>query len=152
MKSYISAELLTATGALAFFKITFIPDANLIIWVFISILLDLVTGIIKAIILNNIRTSSGYRKTVIKFTQYAGAIAVGTILGNVLSNNNIILSYVNSGLLILLIYIEATSIFENLYAIDNSSPFSKYFIAPILRILTIAIKKTSPNQVSEDEK
>jgi len=151
MKERLTAELLAATGALTFFKITFLPDANLIAWVFITMLLDLITGVIKAVVLHQARTSSGYRKTVIKFTQYVGAMAVGIILANTLSKDSEIVGYVNSALLILLIYIEATSIFENLYAIDNTSPFSRFFIAPILKLLTLAIKKMPISQGDESK-
>ncbi|GAA0561488.1 phage holin family protein [Chitinophaga japonensis] len=152
MKERLTTELLAAAGGLAFFKVIFLPDANLLAWVFISMLLDLITGVVKAVVLKQARTSSGYRKTVIKFTQYAGAIAVGIILANTMQKDSAIVGYVNSALLILLIYIEATSIFENLYAIDNSSPFSRYFIAPILKLLTLAIKKSPLNQAAGKEK
>jgi len=151
MKERLSIELLTATSALAWFKYSFLPSGNLLAWVFIAMLVDLVTGIIKAWQLNEARTSAGYRKTVIKFTQYAGAVVVGVILGNALPQDYEIVSYVNDGLLVLLIYIEATSIFENLYAIDSTSQFSKYFIAPILRVLTFAIKKSPLAQQNDKD-
>lgn len=149
MKERITTELIAATGVLSFFKFTFLPDYNLLAWVFIAMVLDLVTGVIKAVVQKDARTSSGYRKTVVKFTQYAGAILAGVILSNTVPDNSII-GYINSGLLILLIYIETTSIFENLYAIDSSSPFSKAFIAPILRLLTIATKKIAPKTLEND--
>ncbi|QJB39720.1 phage holin family protein [Chitinophaga oryzae] len=151
MKTKISFELLMASGVLAGFKFSFIPSVNLLGWVFLAMVLDLVTGVIKAIVLKEARTSSGYRKTVVKFTQYAGAILVGIIMGNSLSHDDVV-QYVNDGLLVLLIYIETTSIFENLYAIDNSSPFSRYFIAPMLKLLTLAIQKSRLVQNTENEK
>lgn len=149
MKEKLTAELFATSGALAFFKLSFLPDANLLTWVFIAMLFDLITGIIKAVVLRQARTSAGYRKTVIKFTQYVGAIAVGVILANTLPKENVIVSFVNSALLILLIYIEATSIFENLYVIDSSSPFSRFFIAPILKLLTFAMNKMPLSQEAE---
>jgi len=151
MREKITTEIIGASSALAFFKLTFLPDANLIVWVLLAVLFDFVTGIIKAIIQKEIRTSSGYRKTVIKLTQYMGAIAVGIILGNVLPKDTAVLHCLNSGMLIFLLYIEATSIFENLYAIDSSSTFSKYFIAPVLRILTLAVKRSSPNHTGNEK-
>ena len=152
MKEKITMHLLAATGFTAWFKLTFLPSANLLAWVFLAMTLDLITGVIKAVVLKEARTSSGYRKSVIKFTQYAGAILVGMIMGNALPKEYEIVGYVNDGILILLIYIEATSIFENLYAIDSTSPFSKYFISPILKLLTFAIKKTPLAQTDPDEK
>lgn len=152
MKTKITFELLTATSAMAWFKLNFLPSANLLAWVFIAMVLDLATGVTKAIVTHDARTSTGYRKTITKFIQYAGAILVGVILGNTLQKDNILVGYVNDGLLILLIYIEATSIFENLYAIDSTSAFSRYFISPILKLLTLAIKKTPLAQTDNDEK
>lgn len=140
------------SGALTFFKVVFLPDANLLAWVFIAMLIDFTTGVAKAFALGQARTSSGYRKTVTKFTQYAGAIAAGIILANTLPKDNSIVAFVNNGVLILLIYIEVTSVFENLYAIDSSSVFSKYFIAPVLKVLTIAIKKNPLNRLHGEEK
>lgn len=151
MKTKITMLLLAESGALTWFKLSFLPSANLLAWVFLAMTLDLVTGVIKAVVMHDARTSSGYRKSVIKFTQYAGAILVGVILGNSLPRDYEIVGYVNDGILILLIYIEATSIFENLYAIDSTSPFSKYFISPILKVLTFAIKKTPLAQTDPDE-
>ena len=150
MKEKITMQMLAATGFTAWFHLTFLPSANLLAWVFLAMTLDLITGVIKAVVLKEARTSSGYRKSVIKFTQYAGAILVGMIMGNALPKGYSIVQYVNDGILILLIYIEATSIFENLYAIDSTSPFSKYFISPILKLLTFAIKKTPLAQTDPD--
>jgi phage-related holin len=150
---YISTEIIAASGGLAFFKIAFLPDWNLLSWVFIAMMLDLITGVAKAVVMKDARTSTGYRKTVTKFIQYVSAISVGIILANTLPAENNIVTYINSALLILLIYIEATSIFENLYAIDSTSPFSRYFIAPVLKLLTLAMKKGSLTKTEvNDEK
>lgn len=123
------------------FSIVFHPSFNLLIWVFIAMMLDLFTGIVKALMHHNARTSSGYRKTARKFTQYIGAIMVSVILMNTFRQEHPVVQYMNDGLLILLIYIETTSVFENLYAIDSSSMFARYFIAPVLRLLTLYMKK-----------
>lgn len=123
------------------FSIHFYPSYNLLAWVFIAMVLDLITGIIKAVIHRNARTSSGYRKTARKLTQYIGSIMVSVILMNTFQQEHPVVQYVNDGLLILLIYIETTSIFENLYAIDSTSMFARYFIAPVLRLLTLYMRK-----------
>lgn len=151
MKAKITLKLLAATGGLAFFELNFLPSLNLLAWVFIAMVLDLITGVAKAIALRDARTSTGYRKTITKFFQYVVAILVGVILGNTLPKDNVIVGYVNDGLLILLIYIEATSIFENLYAINSTSQFSRYFISPILKLLTLAIRKSPLAQTDPDE-
>jgi len=148
MKQKVTAELLAISSSLAVFKLTFLPDLNLLAWVFIAMLADLLTGIRKAVVLKQARTSAGYRKTVNKFFQYAGAIVGGIILANTLPKDQSIVGYVNDFLLIFIIYIEVTSIFENLYAIDNKSQLARYFIAPTLRLLTFAIKKSTINEES----
>jgi phage-related holin len=109
--------------------------------VFIAMMLDLATGIIKAVMHRTARTSAGYRKTARKFTQYIGSILVSVILMNTFRQEHPVVQYINDGLLILLIYIETTSIFENLYAIDSTSMFARYFIAPVLRLLTLYMRK-----------
>ena len=148
MKERITAELLAVSGGIAFFKLTFLPNMNLLTWVFIAMLIDLITGIRKAAVLGEARTSAGFRKSINKFIQYAGAIVGGVILANTLPKNTAIVGYVQDFLLIFIIYIEVTSIFENLYAIDSKSQFAKYFIGPILKLLTFAIKKAT---ISDNE-
>lgn len=128
------------------FSIIYHPSYNLLIWVFIAMMLDLLTGIIKAVMLRNARTSAGYRKTARKFTQYIGSILVSVILMNTFRQEHPVVQYVNDGLLILLIYIETTSIFENLYAMDSTSMFARYFIAPVLRLLTLYMRKLHAEQ------
>lgn len=130
---------------LLFIKITFLPSVSLLSYMAIAMVLDFVTGIAKAKVLNQARTSAGYRRSVIKFLQYGGSIAVSLILANAGESKatdpfRAIFSHFNDGLLLFIIYIEATSVFENLYAIDNKTSISRYFIAPVLKILTWQIK------------
>ena len=47
---------------------------------------------------------------------------------------------VNNVVLIGIIFIESLSIMENLIAVDSKSPFAKYIIKPLYRILTFEIK------------
>ena len=128
------------------FSIVYHPSYNLLAWVLIAMVLDLITGIVKAVMLHKARRSSGFGKTARKFTQYAGSILVSVILMNTFKQEHPVVQYVNDGLLILLIYIETTSIFENLYAIDSSSMFARYFIAPVLRLLTLYMRKLHREQ------
>ncbi len=151
MKEKLTLELLTVTQAFGVLKIAFLPDLNLLIWVAIAMVFDFITGVIKAAVKNEARTSAGYRKTVTKFTQYGGAIAAGVLLSNTLPPANAVTSYFSNALLVFITYIEATSIFENLYAIDNKSAISRFFIAPILKLLTFAIKKSPLNQAADEK-
>jgi hypothetical protein len=45
--------------------------------------------------------------------------------------------------MLFIIYIEVTSIFENLYAIDNTSMISKYLYKPVLVILKFGIENNA---------
>lgn len=45
-----------------------------------------------------------------------------------------------SGMLMIMIYIEVVSVFENLEEINPKSDFVKYFIRPVRRVLTFRIK------------
>lgn len=132
-------------GSLLFIKIAFFPSVTLLLWMGLAIVFDFISGLAKAIILKQARTSSGYRKTVVKFMQYGGSLFVGIALAHTAQGTEsdqmkILLSWFNDGLVIFITYIEVTSIFENLYACDNTSPISKYFISPALKILTFQIK------------
>lgn len=135
-------------------KVTFLPSVSLLLYMAIAIVLDFATGIVKAKVLSQVRTSAGYRRTVIKFLQYGGSIAIGLILANAGEGKaaepfKAMLSYFNDGLILFIIYIEATSVFENLYAIDKSSMISKYFIAPVLKILTWQIKNNPVTEMGD---
>ena len=127
-------------------KFSFLPTPSLLLVMGVAIVLDLITGIIKAIYFERMRTSEGYRKTVIKFTQYGGAVVVGMLLKYIsgqssdMANIQPYVEYLTNGLVIFIIFIECTSVLENLYAIDQQTPFSKYFVGPLLKLLTFQIK------------
>ena len=112
----------------------------------VAIVLDFLTGILKSVILKKVRTSEGYRKTVIKFTQYGGSVVVGMLLKYIGAMNSDMANiaqyaeYLTDGLVIFIIFIELTSVLENVYAIDQETPFSKYLVGPLLKLLTFQIK------------
>lgn len=130
---------------LVFIKFTLLPSHNLMFWMGITIALDFLTGFSKAVVLQQARTSNGMRKTVTKFIQYGGALVVGVILAHAAQENaaesiRSTVTYFNDGLVVFIIYIEVTSIFENMVAIDNKSPMSRYFFTPVLKLLTAQFK------------
>jgi len=134
-------------GSLAFinFNFKFLPDFTLLALLAVVIAVDFLTGIWKAKCKGKARTSDGFRKTVNKFLQYGCAIICGAVLSYIGEQKGgagtvAIAGLLNDGLLIFIIYIEVTSIFENLYAIDKDTMISKYFYAPVLRLLTFQIK------------
>lgn len=128
------------------------PKAGLLAAVFILVFIDFITGITKAKLKGVARTSEGYRKTVIKLMQYVIAIIIfiggGYFLKQAIppnpDNNSLmqvanILGEASRYVMLFIIYIEVSSIFENLYEIDSKSPFSKYFIRPVLTILKFGL-------------
>lgn len=123
-----------------------LPLPALLAWLAISVLLDFATGISKSIYHQENRTSSQYRETVTKLFQYGGVILVSIIICSIALNQksvhfyDVILSHFNDTLLGFLIFIEVTSIFENIYAIDKVSKFSTYFIKPMLAVLTFSLE------------
>lgn len=137
-----------------FIKTVVFPDIDLLAWAIIAICVDFVTGILKARIKRVQRTSTGFRKTIIKLAQYGGAIIVGMVLSGISKVNEVekatsLLNYFNNGLVSFIIYIECTSIFENLYEIDKTSYFGRYFVKNILNILTFQIKNNPSTQHNE---
>jgi phage-related holin len=126
-----------------------VPPAHLFGIIGIAMLIDLITGVAKAVYMNEARTSHGYRRTVKKFIQYGGSIAVTMLIRYLISKQPELtagikyLNWLGSGLMVFIILIECTSILENIYAIDKTSSFSRYLIKPLLKILTIQLKENS---------
>lgn len=141
-------------------NLQFLPTGTLMIAMGAAVALDFLTGVIKASLSNQARTSQGYRRTVIKFMQYGGAVCVSMLMKYLMSLKGAdamqtlapYADFLNDGLLFFIIFIEITSIVENLYAIDNKSVFAVYFIKPMLRIMTFAVKNNSFSKSMEQEK
>jgi hypothetical protein len=136
---------------------SFVPKGSLLLWMTISVLADFATGILKSAVLGVARTSTGFRKTLIKFCQYGGAIAISFVIGNTAKGQGFVdhpgfLNMMNEGLLIFIIYIEITSICENIIAIDPATPFSKFFIGPLHKALTFQLKNNPFKKLSEETK
>jgi phage-related holin len=147
-------------GGLAFANLNFkfLPNFTLLTLLAVVIGIDFLTGVWKAKCKNEARTSDGFRKTVNKFLQYGCAIVCGAVLSYIGQNKGgagavAIAGLLNDGLIIFIIYIEVTSIFENLYAVDSTTAMSQYFYAPVLKILTFQIKNNPiMKQAAELEK
>lgn len=153
MKSATLAGIFTLLNA----TFNWIPSTSLLMTMGLAIVLDFVTGVIKAVVLKNDRTSEGYRRSVVKFTQYGGAVLVSMLLSYLAEQNQqfiqlqTYINYLGNGLLSFIIFIEATSVFENMYAIDNKTPFSRYFIKPLLKILTFQIANNPLTKIKDEE-
>jgi phage-related holin len=153
------------------FNLFFTPKITAVLVVFGLVIFDFVTGVIKAKIKGNARTSEGYRKTLKKIPGYI-IIPVVLWLAGVLCKTYIqpdastdsetiariskILKSASGWVLIFIVFIETKSIFENLYEIDKTSPFNRFFIKPILTILSFGIEnnplKTAADKLRKDNK
>ena len=140
-----STAKLTWGGILLFLDMTiFAPSFNLVWVVLGAITLDFITGVSKAVFNKEERTSKGYRKTIIKASQYAIPILVIWALSWLAKDKAPEyvdeLQHISGFLMYFIIYIEVTSIFENLYDIDKKSVIAKYLYRPALKILKFGIE------------
>lgn len=138
---------ITSAITLLNIKVNFLPSTALLIALATVMLIDFGTGILKAVINKEARTSQSYRKTMMKFLQYGGGVCVGLCIKFLALQTSVnigdAIKYIdlfNDGLVLFIIFIELTSILENLYAVDQTSVFAQYFIKPILRLLTFELK------------
>ena len=153
--------LLSLTFTLLNINFGFLPSPDLLLLMGIAMMVDFGTGYAKAVVLKEPRTSTGLRKTIIKFIQYGGAIVIGMFL-SYLSQNvqeakkdwevlSTYMNWFNSGLLTFIIFIEIVSILENLQAINPNGAFTRYIISPLLRVLTLQLKANSLDATIEKE-
>lgn len=141
-------KLTLAQLILPFFGVIILPSGILIAWMCVALMVDLITGVTRAIVDDKIRTSQGYRETLGKIIQYGGALIIGVILSSMAKHhaagiNPMIFEYFNDFLVSFIVFIEITSIMENMYAISPESKFSKYFVKPMLSMLTFNLQHLS---------
>lgn len=122
-----------------------LPPPTLLLWLGITMTLDLITGVAKAIKNDVPRTSTGFRRTVMKFIQYGGAISIGIILANISdmqkdSASETLYKYFSNSMLSFIIFIEIKSIIENMVEVSPKSDFTKLFLNPIHKILSLDLK------------
>lgn len=143
-------------GALLFIDIISPPSFNLFTVVVGAILVDFITGIAKAKFKKVARTSEGYRKTVVKLMQYIVPILVIWVCSKRVPGYEKTLTEIGGWLMLFVIYIELTSIFENLYEIDKTSVIAKYVYRPALKILKFGIEHNpvtaAADKVEKEEK
>ena len=150
MKTFLLAIPLSFLNS----KFAFLPPSYLLIIIFSLIALDFITGVLKSVVNNIPRTSKKYRETYAKYIQYMGAILMSFLLSFLIQESpqlkeiQFFTEIANNVILFGIITIEALSILENLVAVDNKSPFSRYIINPLYRLLTFELKnlfKKIPN-------
>lgn len=157
IQSMKSLATIAFIGTLLNAQFKVLPNIDLLIVMCISIAIDFGTGVLKAVMLGTARNSKGYRKTVVKFAQYVGATVVGMMLKYLSMQQSDMakvgpyVDYLTNGLVIFIIFIEVTSVLENLYAIDKETPFSKYFVGPLLKLLTFQIKNNPIEKLANQQ-
>jgi phage-related holin len=157
MKTFIFAKVtLKLCGVVTLLDITkhlILPKLSLLVWLCLLMVADLITGLLRAKLTKQKITSERLRRSVIKFLQYFGSIGVVIVLTNQNKDNEhlvLVLNWAQDGVAILIIYIEALSIFENLYAMDKKNPFAMYFIRPIYWLLSWSVRR-NPVQDQADK-
>ncbi|RYG53333.1 MAG: hypothetical protein EOO01_04625, partial [Chitinophagaceae bacterium] len=102
------------TGALLFIQLNFFPNVSLLVVLFLVMVFDFITGVVKAKMHGIARTSDGYRRTVKKFSQYAFGLLASYSLAFVAGHQGgetikHLTPYLVDGLAMFIIYIEVTS-------------------------------------------
>jgi phage-related holin len=150
-------SLLAVTFSLLNINFKIFPNADLYMIMFILIVADFITGVLKSVVLKKARTSEGYRKTIVKFCQYGGAIAVSMVLSYMSKHNVDFVDlskyspFFGKACLGFIIFIEATSILENVYAMDPESKFSKYGVKQLLMLMTFQMKNNPLSKLRGEE-
>lgn len=125
------------------------PSFSLFGVVLAVIFLDFITGVIKSVFRKVARTSEGYRKTVIKLLQYIIPIFIFWGAGRYIPEYKAKLEQASGFVMMFIVYIEVTSIFENLYAIDSKSMIAKNFYRPALVLLKFGIEHNPVTQAAD---
>lgn len=141
-------------GALLFIDVITAPSFNMLFVVMGAIALDFITGIAKSKSKKVARTSEGFRKTVVKLMQYLVPILVLWVASKRVPGYETALKEISGWLMLFITYIEVTSIFENLYEIDNKTVIAKYVYKPALKLLKFGIENNAVVKAAEklDEK
>lgn len=143
-------KLLLIATTMFFVQTIVLPDFDLLTWMIVSISVSFTTEGIKVLV-KGTSTAMGVKKALIRLSQYGGAIAVGMVIRGIASFNgieqaNVFLSYFNNWLITLIVCIECTTTLKNLYEVDKTSLFSKYFIKPMVNLFTFQIKNNPTTQ------
>lgn len=139
----VTIEMAVLVALLDTTKSILMPNLSLIIWVCLLMVADFVTGIIKAKFKKEPITSERMRASIVKFLQYFGCLGLVIVLQNQKGNSPDfyrVMNLAEDGLTILILYIEALSILENLYLMDIKNPFAQFVIRPLYSLLSIAVR------------
>lgn len=134
LKLWFTAFLLQLEPINNFIVRYLIADTGFLKWLFIAMMLDLITGIAKAWSKKESITSKGLRDTIVKFIQYGSFLIITHVVthyeiaGVAVSNY----SWVNKFALEFILLIEAKSVYENIVAINPKFDFIKTTLEKII--------------------
>lgn len=150
--------LLTGTSfatSFAWFSVKYVPSVMIFFWLVISVLGDLLTGLLKAWNKGQATTSTGLRRTATKIGSYCGAVVVVVILVNMLGimdpANKYDLKFLIDTLVGFMVFIELYSICENISEAYPNSPLTLWLINPIMKKLKGRLSKNPLEDNEEPE-
>lgn len=140
--------LLILSAGFTWFAVKYLPSEMALFWLASALLLDLVTGLLKAWAKKMCSTSAGFRKTIIKIGTYCATIVVLTILVNIVGfidvEDKYPLSIMINALLYFMTFIELFSVCENISIAYPRTPLTKYLIEPLLKFMKGRLKSGPP--------
>jgi hypothetical protein len=155
MKNIAAAFII---GGIANINFPFLPKVSLLVIMSGAMACDLILGLLRAKLAGIKITEKGLTRTIIKFCQYGGAIFLGlgiSYLSMEVSKFNDtwkytpqFMSFMNNSLLVYIITIEVRSCVKHLIGLDSKSEISTTLLGPVLKVLSIQIKKNPVVQIT----
>jgi phage-related holin len=151
----LKSPILAIMGVgMSWFMIKYLPAPMAMFWLASAMILDLITGLLKAWSKEICSTSTGFRKTIIKIGTYSTTIVVVVILINMIGfmdvNNTYPLQVLVNGLIGFMTFIELYSVCENISLAYPRSPLTQYMIHPILKFLKGRLKNNPINKLNPE--
>ncbi len=147
-------KLFLASVAWGWLELAFFPKPMLLFFLAGTMIIDLITGLVKSW-KNGVATNYQLlQKTVIKITMYCSVIISAWIMVNIfntINKSDINYAIFVNGLIGVLSFIELYSIFSNIYEIDPKGPLSLYVVGPILKLLKSKLNNNPIHQLENEE-
>jgi hypothetical protein len=132
----LNVPLLSLSAAIAaLFSKYICSDVEYLIWLFIAIALDLITGVAKVWAKDGYKaiTSKGLRGTVLKIIEYGALLIITNVLTNFTINGEVIapFGFIMYWAFMMLILIEIKSVYENIVIMNPRLDFINKIIDKI---------------------
>lgn len=130
----------------SWFSVKYVPSGMIFMWLVLAVMVDLLTGILKAWAKKEATTSEGFRRTISKIGIYLAVIILVIIMVNIIGSITLFqlpikdLSLLIDVLLAFMVFIELYSICENVYEINPESPLSRFLVKPLLKFFKGKLK------------